>query len=210
MRSARGWLGFVSWKGYGVVVSARIFIVSDTHFQHKNIYKFIGADGVTRVRPQFKNTKEADAEMVKRWNAAVKPSDHVWHLGDVGWGAGLAEIVESLNGHKRLILGNHDKEKMRSYTAMGFQKIQGSHYVDGAWLTHIPIHQSSLHGARINLHGHIHEAKVLKWNGEEVDEQGKVTKWVSTPDKRYVNCCVEHTDYRPMLLHELVARAERG
>lgn len=165
----------------------RIFVISDTHFHHENIYKFTKPDGVTRVRPEFTSAAEADAEMVRRWNEVVLPEDHVWHLGDVTMGNNLS-LIKHLNGHKRLILGNHDRCPIQKYLAAGFQKVQGYKFVD-RWgvLSHIPIHPESLGKVRINIHGHIHEREAF--------------------GPQYRNVSVERVNYTPVLLDSFKPQA---
>lgn len=166
----------------------RIFVISDTHFGHDNMYMFTDDSG-HRVRPDWTHAAEADRDMIALWNTVVRPQDHVWHLGDVAFKSGL-EVVTHLNGHKRLILGNHDKEDMREYIAAGFQKIQGSAFhFDGLVLTHIPVHERSL-GNKVNIHGHIHA--------------------VPEYDHRYLNVSVERIGYRPITLEEVRARVEKN
>lgn len=157
----------------------KLFVISDTHFHHENIYKFTTFGGTERVRPQFENAVEADREMVLRWNSVVTPEDHVWHLGDVTMGNNLA-IVKELNGHKRLLLGNHDRCTIEQYKQAGFQKVQAYRFCD-RWgiLSHIPLHPDTV-GSRINIHGHIHER----------DEFGP----------QYRNVSVERINYTPVLL----------
>ena len=162
---------------------ARIWVISDTHFGHENMYKFVCADGVTRVRPEFASSLESDAEMVRRWNAVVRPEDHVYHLGDVCMDtARHLAVVKHLLGHKRLVLGNHDKGKMTEYLAAGFQKVFGYRQFDGFILSHIPLHPLSL-GTRINVHGHLHQHPPY--------------------DKQYRNVSVERINYTPVLLESL-------
>ena len=55
----------------------RVFVIADTHFGHKRVIEFEAA-----ARP-FATVEEHDAELVRRWNAVVKPKDTVWHVGDV-------------------------------------------------------------------------------------------------------------------------------
>lgn len=180
---------------------ARIFVISDTHFGHENMYKFTyrpyrceldeqqcdaacrATHPELRVRPEFTSSAEADTEMVRRWNAVVRPEDHVYHLGDVCMDTShhLA-LVPHLLGHKRLILGNHDKGKMSEYHAAGFQKIFGSRHFEGFILTHIPVHPFGLRGA-INVHGHTHQTPPY--------------------DSKYRNVSVERIDYTPVLLESL-------
>lgn len=167
-----------------------IYVVSDTHFGHQNMYKFTytDADGIERrVREEFANAEEGDAAMIERWNSVVKPEDHVYHLGDVAMRRpDLERVVPRLNGHKRLILGNHDKEDVNHYRKLGFQKVYGSRRIDDFLLTHIPVHPNSLGESSrplINVHGHIHKHK----------EYGP----------QYRNVSVERINYTPVPLHEL-------
>ncbi len=94
-----------------------IWLISDTHFGHENIIGYCG-------RP-FANAAEMDEAMVERWNAAVKPSDKVYHLGDVTMKKQGLAVVRSLHGRKRLIRGNHDIFDTKDYLAAGFQEILG-------------------------------------------------------------------------------------
>lgn len=79
------------------------FFVSDTHFGHERIISLCN-------RP-FSSVEEMDEVMIERWNAVVKPTDTVIHFGDVALGK-IAEslpLVGRLNGHIKLVPGNHDR-----------------------------------------------------------------------------------------------------
>lgn len=92
-----------------------IYIVSDTHFSHKNIIEYCN-------RP-YENTEIMNKNIVEKWNSIVAPKDVVFHLGDVGFGLveQLKPLIESLNGHKILLRGNHDmKRGINSWTNIGF------------------------------------------------------------------------------------------
>lgn len=166
----------------------RIFVISDTHFGHDNMYKFVTFDGVTRVRKEFSSAAEADRAMVERWNAVVRPEDHVWHLGDVTMQRtkeqlpGIVELITSLFGHKRLILGNHDYFDFADYKAMGFQKIKAYEWKGEFILSHVPLHPEGLWN-KINVHGHIHERQAY--------------------NEKYRNVSVEQINYTPILLDSL-------
>lgn len=190
---------------------ARIFVVSDTHFFHHNMYGFLRADG-TKVRPLWDNASDADREMVERWNSVVTPEDHIYHLGDVTMLRSSADIarfiafIHTLNGHKRLILGNHDHFPVQVYREAGFQKIKGSHRIDRwAMLTHIPVHPDNLPRDGVNIHGHIHERLVMRLAGPSMD--CGVPNWppmtAREPDPRYRNVSVEQINYTPVLLESL-------
>lgn len=79
------------------------FFTSDTHFGHERIISLCN-------RP-FSSVEEMNEVMIERWNSVVKPSDKVYHFGDVALGK-IAEslpLVGRLNGYKVLIPGNHDR-----------------------------------------------------------------------------------------------------
>jgi len=165
-------------------LTANIFLISDTHFGHENMYKFTGLDGL-RVRARFANASEGDEYMIQAWNQTVKPQDHVYHLGDVAFGP--IGIVQKLNGHKRLVLGNHDFEKMQGYHTVGFQKIYGMKRLGALWLTHAPLHPEQIGGKVLgNVHGHIHER--------------------SSPVGQYFNVSVERIGYTPIALEAVIAQ----
>lgn len=187
------------------------FFISDTHFWHDNIIKYCN-------RP-FKDGNEMTFIMRDRWNAVVKPSDHIYHLGDVtmlrGSSAGdeatrLIEFIHTLNGHKRLILGNHDHFPANVYARAGFEKIKSSDVrkmPDGKGtilFTHIPIHPLSMGRHAANVHGHTHNvpnyAKVARPKYEKLWE-GK--EWPEPGFSPYINISVEHTNYTPISLEEI-------
>ena len=93
-----------------------IYIVSDTHFFHRNIIEYCD-------RP-YDNIEIMNEDIVNKWNSIVKEDDIVFHLGDVGFGLveQLQPIVHRLNGHKILLRGNHDMNRGTiSWTNIGFE-----------------------------------------------------------------------------------------
>lgn len=79
------------------------YYFSDMHFGHNNIIRFDG-------RP-FTDTEQMREAIINNWNERVKDEDTVYVLGDAFFKGEAAsiEIMERLNGHKRLIRGNHDR-----------------------------------------------------------------------------------------------------
>jgi len=166
-----------------------VFLVSDTHFGHAGVCRFMRNDGVTKLRP-WDNPEEMDEFMVKAWNERVKPNDKVYHLGDVIINRRCFSTLERLNGDKVLIRGNHDifpDEEYRKY----FRSIRGYHVMNGMILSHIPIHEESLGRFGVNIHGHLHANRVMR--------DGIV-------DVRYHNVCVETTDFAPILFEDVIKR----
>jgi calcineurin-like phosphoesterase family protein len=171
-----------------------VFLVSDTHFGHAGVCKFMRNDGVTKLRP-WDNPEEMDEEMVKRWNETVRPNDKVYHLGDVVINRKALSIMRRLKGDKVLIRGNHDIFRLEDYTPF-FRDIRGYHVMNGMILSHIPVHEESLGRFGTNIHGHLHANRVMK-----VDKYG--TSWI---DPRYHCVCVEQTDFRPILFEDVIKR----
>lgn len=155
-----------------------LFFLSDTHFSHENIIGYCG-------RP-FASAEEMDEAIVERWNARVRPGDHVYHLGDVALRRQHLGIVKRLSGRKRLLFGNHDIFDYKDYVAAGFEKLAAYRVLDGLMFSHIPIAERSLGRFAANVHGHTHN--------NEVD-----------PNPRYFNACVEVLNYTPVSLEEIKA-----
>ena len=176
-----------------------VFLVSDTHFGHKNICKFTNNDG-SPLRP-WDDVAEMDEEMVKRWNETVRPADTVYHLGDVVINRKSLPILDRLNGDKVLIKGNHDIFKLPDYTPY-FRDIRSYHVLDGMILSHIPVHTESLARFRKNVHGHLHGNQVMKTVGFWPFKKKVV-------DPRYFCVCVENTDFRPISLEDVIARMKK-
>lgn len=163
-----------------------IFLISDTHFCHENIIQFCG-------RP-FANAELMDEQLIENWNSVVKPGDIVYHLGDVAMGQHsrleIPKIMSRLRGRKRLIVGNHDDIP---WLASGgwFQKVLMWRVFPeyNMLLTHVPIHESSIQerivvNGGVNVHGHIHNQ--------------------SSPEGPYKCVCVEHTNYTPVHIEEIL------
>ena len=172
-----------------------LFVVSDTHFNHENILKFVGSDG-KRFRP-FDSVLEMNECMVDRWNSIVKPQDSVYHLGDVylTHSASANELLKRLNGRKRLILGNHDSGKDGVFLKH-FEKILmwRTRPDFGLIFSHVPLHPSSMFAHRagkqlVNVHGHIHQN--------------------NSPPGPYINVCVEQTNWSPVPVEVLIQQAEK-
>ena len=168
-----------------------VFLVSDTHFGHAGVCRFTCDDGVTKIRP-WTDPAEMDEAMVKMWNETVKPTDKVYHLGDVVINRKALSIMHRLNGDKVLIKGNHDIFKLEDYTRH-FRDIRGYHVMNNMILSHVPVHPESQGRFRANIHGHLHQRRVLK--GDSIDPF-------------YFNVSVEQIDFRPILFEEVLKRIQ--
>lgn len=175
-----------------------VWLVSDTHFGHLGVCKFLRNDGVTKLRP-WDSADEMDEAMVAAWNERVRPNDKVYHLGDVVINRRAMSTLARLNGDKVLIRGNHDifpDVEYRKY----FRELRAYHVMNGMILSHIPIHEESLGRFGTNIHGHTHANRVMK-----------LDTYLSKPivDVRYHCVCVEQTpDFAPILFEDVIKRIE--
>lgn len=163
------------------------YIISDTHFGHKNIIKY-------QKRPQ-----NSDELINDRWNNTVKKKDTILHLGDLTLGtfAEAKKHTENLQGRKFIILGNHDIHSESWYNRLKFAVIPSIlyTYIDENYrsfpilLTHEPVLALPL--GWYNIHGHTH-------NTNPVTQK--------TLTRRHFNTCVEVLDYTPIKLKEILDR----
>lgn len=179
-----------------------VFLVSDTHFGHMGVCKFMRNDGVTKLRP-WDSSEEMDEEMVKRWNETVKPTDKVYHLGDVVINRKALGIMRRLNGDKVLIRGNHDIFRDDEYREH-FRELRAYHVMNGMILSHIPLHPESLGRFGVNIHGHTHSNRVMR--PRKVGMLSGTITYDDRIDTRYHCVCVEQTDFRPILFEDVIQR----
>lgn len=136
----------------------KTFFTADQHWGHNNIIRL-------QDRP-FTTIEEMNECMINAWNKVVDVLDIVYHLGDMFFKTNqkfMNETLLRLNGQKRLIKGNHDKDKfidkdwfqqhfiwIRDYWEIEHEGrlIVLSHYPFESW-------KNSYRGAW-HLHGHCH------------------------------------------------------
>ena len=184
-----------------------VFLVSDTHFGHTGVCRFTRNDG-EKLRP-WTDPDEMDEAMVKAWNERVKPTDKVYHLGDVVINRKALGILRRLNGDKVLIRGNHDIFRDEDYR-QHFRELRAYHVMNGMILSHIPLHSDSMGRFGVNIHGHTHANRVRKARG--VDAKTGEVLYGDEIDPRYHCVCVEQTpDFAPILFEDVLKRiAEEG
>lgn len=191
------------------------YIISDTHFGHENIIKYCN-------RP-FRNTTDMDWCMIRKWQNRVKPTDTVYHLGDVGYLKGfqtvineptpIQRLVAELPGRKILILGNHDKSA-QTMRDVGFDVVCESIIIrvpnmndTYVLLNHRPMREIPTFTNRSDgvcdpvdfvLHGHIHNSTDME--RMQFKNKGEL---VNIPSFN-INCSVEVRNYEPQLLENIV------
>ena len=184
------------------------WLVSDTHFGHAGVCRFMVPDGFTKLRP-WDDPEEMDEFMVKAWNERVRPQDKVYHLGDVVINRRCLPTLARLNGDKVLIRGNHDIFRDDEYRRY-FRELRAYHVLNGMILSHIPLHSDSLGRFGVNIHGHLHAHRVKK--AVDIDFETGTVLYGDEIDPRYHCVCVEQTDFAPILLEDVFKRiaAEGG
>ena len=130
------------------------WFTADTHFGHAAIIGYAS-------RP-FASVEEMDETMIANWNAAVAPGDVVWHLGDFCYRAASdpAHYRSRLNGHIRLIIGNHDTQTVKHFAHL-FESVDDFREIESEqqrlFLCHYPMREwpGAWRGAW-HLYGHVH------------------------------------------------------
>lgn len=161
------------------------YYTADTHFYHKGALLFGN-------RP-YETVAEMNEGLISNWNSIVKPTDHVYILGDFIMrkdGRLANELLQRLKGKKTLIVGNHDKfiksptfnpsllEEITPYLRISDKDkiVILSHYPILVW--------DQQHRGSIHLHGHIHAVPY------------------ETPKNAY-NVGVDVRDWKPVTLRSL-------
>jgi len=154
-------------------------MTSDQHFGHANIIEY-------ESRP-FSSVDEMNSYMMKKWNQTVSNKDKVFFLGDLCIPSRLcAEIVSLLNGHKIMVMGNHDCLSHKRYIDAGFDEVSRYPIIinDFYILSHAPLYLSKSM-PYVNIHGHYHSKQMVGAN--------------------YFNVSVELHDYEPVNFDDIKA-----
>jgi calcineurin-like phosphoesterase family protein len=150
------------------------------------------------------------------WQSKVKDDDLVLIGGDISWAMRLEEVItdlneiDSLNGKKVIIRGNHDyfdlpfykgeknsKYKPDFYLKSGFDLVVKSIMLDGnILLSHAPCDLNS--EVVMNIHGHFHNNPFENWE--------EPYRLMYKRDDRYRLLSIENENYYPILLENFVKR----
>ena len=177
-------------------MASNLWFSSDHHFDHYNIIEYSS-------RP-FKGVFEMNERLIELHNERVRPQDHWYCLGDFSMKRPrvVQHFLERMNGHKRLIRGNHDIFHTKEYIECGWEEIYGSRVLDNIIFTHIPIHPQSVGRFAANIHGHTHTQP-------DYPPVMRIAKDQKVSWCPYLNISVERTDYRPISLQELKERIQK-
>lgn len=168
--------------------NSKIYIISDHHFYHSNIIQY--------QRKEFNNVIEMNEHIINCHNSVVESDDIVIFLGDFCFKkSSRKNLLKQMNGHKYLLLGNHDDEDLiRCYGNLGFEGIFANAVkIDDKFLSHYPLRQNEFDNFNFNL-------LIKEFNSSEgINYHGHLhTKDVE--QKPFVNVCCEAQNYKPLLI----------
>jgi len=165
-----------------------VWLWSDIHWGHGNIIKYCN-------RP-FPDRSLMDACLIGNYKNVVKPQDVVIFGGDIGFHCenDINHILAQLPGYKIQIVGNHDVHRDGKVMQLAFNERHLCLVLDVVdadveyqlLFTHYPM--DSVPAGCVNIHGHIHDKLANAWN---------------------INICVEHTNYKPKHIKEVLAQARK-
>lgn len=150
-----------------------LYVSGDHHLGHENILDYC-------KRP-FKSIIHHNMELIRRWNAVVKPEDTVIHLGDFCFERGEQDHRywrKQLNGDIVFIQGNHDNHHDAPFQSLIF-KYGGIDW----WCSHYPERRY-----KHNLCAHVH------------------TLWRTrrTATDIIINCGVDVHNFTPVPMEEIM------
>lgn len=163
------------------------FVISDTHFFHRNIERYCG-------RP-----KDWMNLIINNWNNVVGDNDIVIHLGDLSFNniINTANVTRNLKGRKYLLKGNHDKRSKKWFDEAGFTLIKEPFIVECEGFKILFSHRPryDLPKNTINIHGHIHNKRHFM---------------VYEKFNFYVNVSVEKINYSPIRINNLMYMRDKN
>lgn len=141
----------------------KIFFTSDLHFFHNKIFIYSPRG--------YESVEEMNETQIRKWNSVVSEDDIVYVLGDFFMGtitgvemARVDEYLSRLNGHIKLIIGNHDTPaKLSFYKGRGIECVYAgiiTYNKHKYYLSHYPTLTATLTSDPEKsvrcLHGHTH------------------------------------------------------
>lgn len=158
-----------------------VFFTADTHFGHAAIIRYCN-------RP-FESVETMNQTLLETWNAVVRPTDIVYHLGDVFFRSKEEErtltFVRKLHGKKYLVPGNHDQARHLEQLTGHFTVLPPLHEVTfrdkgesaRTILCHYPLETwNGVSRGSLMLHGHVHGT--LPGNRQRTDVGVDAWNWM--------------------------------
>lgn len=159
----------------------KIWITSDTHFNHANVIKYCG-------RP-FSTVEEMNDAIISNWNKYISKEDIVIFCGDFCFSQTAAaqeqtqHFASLLNGYKIIIKGNHDFKKFK-YINAGFKAEFYQRFEFGRFLfCHSPYNLNEWRKQfEFVFYGHVHNTPIKEFKAFDNTK----------------NVCQDVNDFRPI------------
>lgn len=151
-------------------------------------------------RPQYKSLDDYATVLINEWNKFTNPDDIVIVVGDVGYYCPRTiDVLSHLNGHKILVLGNHDVTWGDNVRTCGvFEGIHDSLYFNGTVVKHIPDYVYGS-GYFYYIHGHHHSYDSMSMRPHLLQYASDTCRY---------NCAADMNNNHPCTLQELILNKE--
>ena len=177
-----------------------IYYISDLHLRDQAIFD--------KCKRPFKNLEDMERAIINNWNSKVKTNDIVYVLGDIAdENPSTIEVYRKLNGHKHLIVGNHDHIILEEIKNSGiFEEIKFIELIEDVnhkvCLCHYPLMDwMEFNRKGYFVYGHVHnKTEVNGYTYKQIKEYFK--------DKPAYNCGVDVNNFTPVTLEEMIKSKE--
>lgn len=176
----------------------KIYVIGDQHFYHKNIIYY--------TRGNFSSTLEMNEYIIKLHNETVGKEDIVIFLGDFCFkNSCIEKILSCMNGHKYLVLGNHDSYNLvKNYPLLGFEGVFTTPIkIQDKYLSHEPL----VEGEKKDLYfeGISNE---FKKNSNGINYHGHIHNHENLNSRIYQNMTCETLKYKPIMIGKTISVCE--
>ena len=157
------------------------------------------------IQRGFDTVEEYDEHLIESWNKVVKRKDLVYILGDITMETNEHyHQLDRLNGHKIVVLGNHDLPKHVKDLLNHVESVAGMIDYKGCALTHCPIHPNEISFYRLNIHAHIHENTLSEI--ECVDRYGDDSDKLFKTKHKYFCVDAHKLNYTPITMEQILEK----
>lgn len=169
-----------------------VFFTADLHINDTKTYES------TRSK-LFRSEVSFHNYLMQRWNSKVTDHDTVITIGDVGEPSDTTlDILSYLNGHKILVIGNHDEDNL-DYLFDVFDSMMYFYSTQIGYTSvccfHKPLLQTNVfrQGYDVFIHGHHHMYNEYTWRAGAY----------ALKDTNKYNACLDLNNFEPCTLQEL-------
>ena len=181
----------------------KVYVISDQHFDHKNIINhtrstLFASDNIDSSVNKMNNY------IISKHNEVVSKNDIVIILGDFSFKKGidrLTELVSELNGHKFLVMGNHDTiDKPDLYLKAGFEDVfLAPIKFNGDFYSHYPLNASIENNERPNTILYKHLSEEFRKSNSGINFHGHQHILINNGE-REKNVSCEQINYKPIFV----------